>query len=401
MTFDIHFVQGNADVGLALANVEMGDEDDYGTASVTFPAQGQYTLRAVTGCPRTTVVGTSKQISAIGLNTASVPASTSASAPTSAATAATPSKTSVSNTSSPSTSLNTPTSTPPHTSDPSRPCPSSIPKTPRGLSKLAHNRNTPAIVGGIIGGLLLLALLALLFIMLSRRRRNAKRRLTFHKDMMVQPRRDMPSLRVPVPPISDSHASDDTEPPTSTSHGQENSLNHLDVEQGLASGKPRPLGSGHVVPSPKGPRPSTTTVSAKAFRAASATRTITTIITPRSPVSPAPLRTRRQKQLADRINMLQDQIDEVRAQQDAQRTSREAYGGIASDAGHGEAYGGIASEEGHGVGEGDRESREEERRRVLEDMQREMVWLRDHEQSAWAMGLTDVLPPGYARYMTP
>ncbi|KDR71973.1 hypothetical protein GALMADRAFT_772621 [Galerina marginata CBS 339.88] len=210
---------------------------------------------------------------------------------------------------------------------------------------------------------------------------------------MVQPRQDMPSSMLAIPPASESHASDSTQPTTTTGHGYENDSNHLDVEQGLATGIPRPLGSG--------PSTSTPLMSAKAFHVASATRTITTVITPRSPVSPAPLRTRRQKQLADRIKMLQGQIDEVRAQQEAQRDSREAYAGIASDAGHGEAYGGIASEVGHGMGKGDWESREEERRRVLADMQRQVVWLRDHEQSAWAMGLTDVLPPGHARYMTP
>jgi len=81
--------------------------------------------------------------------------------------------------------------------------------------------------------------------------------------------------------------------------------------------------------------------------------------------------------------MLQGQIAGFEATQRAQRDSREAYQGIASDDWH---------EGGSGQGE---------ERRVLEDMQREMVWLRDHEQSAWAMGLTDVLPPGHARYMTP
>ena len=42
-----------------------------------------------------------------------------------------------------------------------------------------------------------------------------------------------------------------------------------------------------------------------------------------------------------------------------------------------------------------------EHRRVLEGMQREMVWLRDQEEGAGALGLTDVSPPGWARYMTP
>jgi len=47
------------------------------------------------------------------------------------------------------------------------------------------------------------------------------------------------------------------------------------------------------------------------------------------------------------------------------------------------------------------EGKRAEHKRVLEDMQREMVWLRDQEEGAWALGLTDVSPPGWARYMTP
>ena len=38
---------------------------------------------------------------------------------------------------------------------------------------------------------------------------------------------------------------------------------------------------------------------------------------------------------------------------------------------------------------------------ALEDMQRQMVWLRGQETGAWALHLTDVLPPGHARYMRP
>ncbi|KDR84647.1 hypothetical protein GALMADRAFT_720062 [Galerina marginata CBS 339.88] len=78
MTFDLRFVQGDADVGLAVANVDMEVDDFFGTVYVTFPAQGQYVLKAVTG-PRNTVVGTSNQITAIGLNPSSSSSSASAS----------------------------------------------------------------------------------------------------------------------------------------------------------------------------------------------------------------------------------------------------------------------------------------------------------------------------------
>ncbi|KDR71974.1 hypothetical protein GALMADRAFT_772643 [Galerina marginata CBS 339.88] len=146
MTFDLRFMQGNTDVGLSLANVEMGEEDDYGTASVTFPTQGQYTLRAVTGCPRTTVVGTSKQILAVGVNAASIPASTSASAATVAPTPTLSKASAPTSTSPSSVSSSTLTPTSPHTSDPLHPSSSSIPKyaaSPQ-LNHLTRISNLPS-----------------------------------------------------------------------------------------------------------------------------------------------------------------------------------------------------------------------------------------------------------------
>lgn len=40
MDFDLRFVQGLWDVGLALANLRMNADDQYGTAFVTFPSAG-------------------------------------------------------------------------------------------------------------------------------------------------------------------------------------------------------------------------------------------------------------------------------------------------------------------------------------------------------------------------
>ncbi|KAF8147483.1 hypothetical protein B0H34DRAFT_283689 [Crassisporium funariophilum] len=45
--FDLRFVQGLADVGLAAANIEA--TDDFGTVSVIFPSAGSYVLKAVSG----------------------------------------------------------------------------------------------------------------------------------------------------------------------------------------------------------------------------------------------------------------------------------------------------------------------------------------------------------------
>ncbi|KAG6816466.1 hypothetical protein H0H87_005826 [Tephrocybe sp. NHM501043] len=50
--------------------------------------------------------------------------------------------------------------------------------------------NVPAIVGGVLGSVVLLLLLAILYVVMGRRRSTAKsqRRLTFHRDLMVQHR---------------------------------------------------------------------------------------------------------------------------------------------------------------------------------------------------------------------
>lgn len=119
-----------------------------------------------------------------------------------------------------------------------------------------------------------------------------------------------------------------------------------DVEQGLPSAVPRPLASGHVVPSPKGPRPSTKRLTH-----------IRIVVSPRPPLEPAPPRTRRQQEIFDRIVMLRAQMVQIRDQPDTEH--------------------------------------------ILDDMQRQIVWLREQEQSPWALHKTDVVPPGYVRYMTP
>lgn len=38
---------------------------------------------------------------------------------------------------------------------------------------------------------------------------------------------------------------------------------------------------------------------------------------------------------------------------------------------------------------------------VMEDLSRQVKWLEEHSESEWALGLTDVPPAGFARYMTP
>lgn len=332
LVFDLRFVQGDTDVGLALANLEMDEEDVGGDVSVTFPSPGNYVLKAVTGSPLNNLIGTSNEVSALAgvPQTTQTPTLSSASSPSTATTAS-------STTASPSSSAVPSNSTPTSTS--SSPALHTVKPVP----------NLPAIAGGIIGALLILGLLSFLFVFLGRRRAAFKQRISFHKDMMVQRRRsrlmaDLPSLPSIASLPSQAQISAATNPPTLTA----------DVEQGLPSASacttPRPLGSGHVVPSPKGPRPSTRPSIRR-------TAQITTTVTAHSPREPDTARTRRQKQIVVRIKMLRRQMEEVQARPDSAH--------------------------------------------VLEEMQREMVWLRDHEQSPWALGLTDVLPPGHSRYMTP
>lgn len=184
-------------------------------------------------------------------------------------------------------------------------------------------------MGGVIGALLFLGLLAALIVYVSRRRQTIEKRWSFHKDMMVRRRLSRANPQTIIP--------DMVEAPSLT--------RREDVEQGLPSAVPRPLASGHVVPSPRGPRPSI-----------KRTEHVTILTSPLR-TEPAPKSTPRQKEITARILMLRGQMAQMRGQ---------------PDMGH-----------------------------VLDDMQREMVWLKTQEQSPWALHQTDVVPAGYMRYMTP
>lgn len=102
-----------------------------------------------------------------------------------------------------------------------------MPVMPSGASKQASK--TPIIVGAVVGGVALLSLIGLFALWFFRRRRRHQRevarRLTFHRDLMVQRRGDAPSM--PLPPL-----------PTSS----------FDLEAALASedpfGRNSPAGSG-------------------------------------------------------------------------------------------------------------------------------------------------------------
>jgi len=301
LDFDLRFVQNVTDVGLALANLRMDEDEQYGSVSITFPAAGQYFVKAVSGSPRNTVVGTSNEVTAVLLTPSSttlLPSSSASPSPSSSIVAT-------------------------MTAQTTQPAPSMTPVRSKRL-------NGAAIAGGVIGVIVVVGLLAALIVYISRRKDVIERRWSFHRDSMVR----RPSTR-PNPPTVVPNM---LEVPSNTPPE--------DVEQGPPSAVLRPLGSGHVVPSPKGPRPS---VKQPAH--------IQIVVSPRPRLEPAPPRTRRQQEIFDRIFMLRGQMVQVRSQPDTNH--------------------------------------------ILDNMQRQIVWLRDQEQSQWALHKTDVVPPGHARYMTP
>jgi len=308
MDFDLRFVQNVTDVGLALANLKMDVDEQYGTASVTFPSAGQYFVKAVSGSSRNTVVGTSNEVTVVSLSPSSTTLPPSSSATPSSSTSLSPS---------PSTAATmTPQTTQP-----------TVPTMPARSKRV----NGAAIAGAVIGSLLIVGLLAALIVYINRRKDVIEKRWSFHKDLMVRRRSERPK---PPPTIIPNML----EAPSNTAPE--------DVEQGLPSAVPRPLASGHVVPSPRGPRPS---VKHPAH--------IKIVVSPRPVLEPAPTRTRRQQEIFDRIFMLRGQMVQIRNQPDANH--------------------------------------------ILDDMQRQIMWLREQEQSPWALHRTDVAPPGHARYMTP
>jgi len=303
LNFDLRFVQNVTDVGLALANLSMDEGEQYGNVSITFPSAGRYFVKAVSGSPRNTVVGTSNEVTAVSLTPSSttlLPSSTASPSPSSSIAATMTAQT-------------------------------TQPTPPMTTARNKGNRvSGAAIAGGVIGALIIVGLLAALIVYISRRKDVIEKRWSFHRDSMVRRR----STRTNPPAVIPSML----EVPSNTPPE--------DVEQGLPSAVLRPLGSGHIVPSPKGPRPS---VKPPAH--------IKIVVSPRPGLEPAPSRTRRQQEIFDRIFMLRGQMVQVRNQPDTNH--------------------------------------------ILDDMQRQIVWLREQEQSPWALHKTDVLPPGHERYMTP
>jgi len=251
---------------------------------------------------------------------------------------------------------------------------------PTGTSKPASSLNrqhnkASIIVGSVMGVLILLATLVMLIMLLIRRRhRDEARRWTFHQDMMVQSRQQ------PAP--------------TSLS-----SLNYTcpnphpeDLEQGvhtqasviLSTKLPPPVPPKPRIPDPVvypsrmvGPRESRPTLRKLDLDPSSLSRSPMgprpplsrqVVLTPSSslrrsarPMSPIPRspspRTHRQRAIADQIEMLRIQMLEI------ERESTKDHIGMS-------------------------------------EMSEKMAWLREQQEGSWALGLTEVTPLGYERYMT-
>ena len=244
-------------------------------------------------------------------------------------------------------------------------------------SLVSHSTNkAPVIIGSIIATLVLLTILVALVIFLSRRRRTAStsKRWTFHRDMMVQ--KPLPPILAKISPRSS--LSVNTAPRSN------------DPEQGLVSApvhlpsqspepqKPDPVVYAARLTGPRGshrpallklewdfshhpqpPRPPIGPRLRNNPQSPFAPRvSLHQSARPISPAlrSPSP-RTHRQRAIADQIEMLRIQMLEF-----------ERAGGK-------EVV-------------------------TMDEMSEKMAWLREQQEGSWALGLTEVTPPGFSRYMT-
>jgi len=236
--------------------------------------------------------------------------------------------------------------------------------------------NVSAIAGGIVGALLFLCLITAAIIYFQRKQRARAMRISFHKDMMVQ-----------------RHSPDDPGPSTSRSKTQKglNFISYpflnspakssktpsapatrqlpIDVEHGLSITIPPPvftrpsdadsfmgsplLGTGHTVPPPRGPRGrSNKYIVCKRGRDLAERSSI-------SEDSESGRLTPRQQLVADRMSQVERRIDELESQ---------SHRGPSSNV-------------------------------LLYDLHRQLSWLEKQKSFTWARGKTDILPPGYNRYM--
>lgn len=239
-------------------------------------------------------------------------------------------------------------------------------------SSTRPDTKVPIIVGSILGALILLAILVTLIMFHIRRRRKTTQRWIFHKNMMVQNRQPFPVMAQTSP---------------SSSFSTNTTLHSQDLEQGLApivptmklpTQDPEPCLPGPVVyptrmAGLRGQRPILRQLELDPSHHTPPPRPpigprLPIILTPRSSLhqsaravspalrSPSP-RTHRQRAIADQIEILRIQMLEL------ERRGGKDYIGMG-------------------------------------EMTEKMAWLRDQQEGSWALGLTEVAPVGYHRYMT-
>jgi hypothetical protein len=234
-----------------------------------------------------------------------------------------------------------------------------------------HHNKASVIVGSIIGALVLLAILVIVILLIRRRRRNETKRWTFHRDMMVQHFRQ---LATTIPTISDSTS---INPHSQDLERGVHSLEPLVPSTQMPTPDPEPripdpviypsrmigpverrstlrqltLDPSSLPRSPMGPRPIK-------IHPAALTPSLRQSTRPMSPIPRSPsFRTHRQRAIADQIEILRIQM--LEAEQD---------NGVKDFIG-------------------------------LNEMSEKMAWLREHQEGPWALGLTEVAPVGYDRYM--
>lgn len=320
LVFDLRFViPPYYDVGIAKASIYTSSLESSGNTSIQFPEAGRYMLVAVSGSQNNVQIG---RTAAIEVSGSTLPTTILTPAPSQTPTP-------LSLTPSPSKSLTSTGSS----------CPKKL--------------NVPAIVLAVLGGVLLTAVLIFAVFYFRRRRLTEGKRISFHRERMVQerPSDENPSVgRVMGPGGTVLYPF--TGPRASLSSA---SVHQPDIEQGLTvpppvmtslsrnlSGSSAPT-SGYVVPPPRGPRDR-----AKSVRRVESQR-----------LAGVNESTTRQRKLADKLVEVENQISELKSQ------AKPLPSTIV----------------------------------LLDDLEMQKAWLVKQQDSMWALEEIDTPPPGYSRYM--
>lgn len=218
-----------------------------------------------------------------------------------------------------------------------------------------------AIIGGVFGGLSLLSVIVFaIFYFRRRRRSNEDSRISFHGERMVQqtPSHDSnPSVGkggkggkiiIPYPFMAPRSSFGSTSQDTTSYDIEAFPLPPpaiTSLPASLSESRPStPLGSGHIVPPPLGPRDRSKSV-----------RRTEPITASRAHAAP----TARQRQLAEKLTEVEQQLGKVKSEPKPSPST-------------------IV---------------------LVDDLEMQRAWLVKQQDSLWALERIDTLPPGYSRYM--